>query len=62
MLQAVREHRSRPIDVLIVEGNMITDLPLMEEIDCTLSMTIEKEVCRPRRMLRAYDPPDEKGF
>ncbi|KAI3413794.1 Molybdopterin synthase catalytic subunit [Globodera pallida] len=50
------------LDVLILEGNMLTDLDTaFDRVDCTVFLTIDKENCRQRRLLRTYDPPDNLG-
>uniref|UniRef100_A0A914GUX7 Molybdopterin synthase catalytic subunit n=1 Tax=Globodera rostochiensis TaxID=31243 RepID=A0A914GUX7_GLORO len=50
------------LDVLILEGNMLTDLDsAFDRVDCTVFFTIDKENCRQRRLLRTYDPPDKLG-
>ncbi|KAL3084995.1 hypothetical protein niasHS_010064 [Heterodera schachtii] len=50
------------LDALIMEGNMLTDLDAIRWADCTVFLTIDKESCRQRRVLRTYDPPDEIGY
>lgn len=49
-------------DFVIVEGNLITDIPeIFEFLSCTIFLTINKELCLKRRLIRVYEPPDEPG-
>lgn len=63
MVKSIDRARAKPgLDVLIVEGIMVTELEqVMDRLDCTVFLTIGKEECRRRREGRVYDPPDEKG-
>lgn len=63
MLQEIHQFMSLDIDVLIIEGNMITDLEsLFAEVEYTIFLTMAKDLCSARRLSRVYDPPDEEGY
>lgn len=50
-------------DFVIVDGNMITDIPeVFEFISCALFLTINKELCIKRRLMRIYEPSDKPGY
>uniref|UniRef100_A0AC35TGW3 Molybdopterin synthase n=1 Tax=Rhabditophanes sp. KR3021 TaxID=114890 RepID=A0AC35TGW3_9BILA len=51
-------------DLVIVEGNMLTEIAsLMELSDKTIFATLSKDVCHQRRLKRDdYDPPDLIGY
>uniref|UniRef100_A0A1I7YTR2 Molybdopterin synthase catalytic subunit n=1 Tax=Steinernema glaseri TaxID=37863 RepID=A0A1I7YTR2_9BILA len=51
-------------DVVVVEGNMLTEFPeILEQLHRLLFLTLPLEVCRKRRATRVdYDPPDKPGF
>uniref|UniRef100_A0A915CFX4 Uncharacterized protein n=1 Tax=Parascaris univalens TaxID=6257 RepID=A0A915CFX4_PARUN len=48
-------------DNVVVEGNMLTELPLVRSlISRILFLTLDRETCLVRRLQRSdYDPPDE---
>uniref|UniRef100_A0A915C6W6 Molybdopterin synthase catalytic subunit n=1 Tax=Parascaris univalens TaxID=6257 RepID=A0A915C6W6_PARUN len=51
-------------DNVVVEGNMLTELPLVRSlISRILFLTLDRETCLVRRLQRSdYDPPDEPGY
>ena len=62
MSTIVRLSKADLVDFIIVEGSMITDLSsVFNLLDHTIFITLKKELCFERRLLRIYDPPDEEG-
>ncbi|GMT27146.1 hypothetical protein PFISCL1PPCAC_18443 [Pristionchus fissidentatus] len=57
------EQLSHVVDYIIVEGNMVTEMPgVMALLDRAVFLTLNQATCRRRREARAYDPPDESGY
>lgn len=49
-------------DFIIVEGNMITDMPeIFKFLSCTIFLIMNKKLCLKRRAKRVYEPPDKPG-
>jgi uridine kinase len=51
-------------DLIIVDGNMLTELPTVFNLFHTVMfVTLDYETCQQRRINRTdYDPPDEIGY
>lgn len=49
-------------DVIIVEGNMLCELPFVDSLlNHIVFFTMTKDECAKRRDNRNYDPPDKPG-
>uniref|UniRef100_A0A7E4UYJ2 Molybdopterin synthase catalytic subunit n=1 Tax=Panagrellus redivivus TaxID=6233 RepID=A0A7E4UYJ2_PANRE len=57
-------HRvSNERDIVIVEGNMLIELPeVFALLDKVVFVTMTKPACESRRLTRSYDPPDQPGY
>uniref|UniRef100_A0A914V6R8 Uncharacterized protein n=1 Tax=Plectus sambesii TaxID=2011161 RepID=A0A914V6R8_9BILA len=51
-------------DIVVVDGNMLTEFPcIYEKLAKVLFITLDKETCRKRRVVRTdYDPADVPGY
>lgn len=56
------KNAAKTSDFVILEGNMITDIDsIYSLLTHTVFITIEKKLCKERRLKRIYDPPDQIG-
>lgn len=50
-------------DLIVVEGNMLTELPDVYPLfDDIVFVTLTEAECASRRKKRSYDPPDQPGY